>query len=58
MECSNRFPSFGRFEWVPGLFLAKKDCLGAKNAQFWEGAYPGGTTGPRRQSLGPKTWIW
>ena len=54
MECSNPFPSFGRFEWVPGLFWAKKGCFGAKNAQFWEGTSRLGAL----WSLWLKTWIW
>ena len=36
VECSHRFPSFGRFEWVSGLFWAKIGCFGAQDAQFWE----------------------
>ena len=34
MECSNRLPSFGRFDWVSGPFWAKKGCFGAQNAQL------------------------
>ena len=30
MECSHRFPSFGRFEWVLGLFWPKNGCFGPK----------------------------
>ena len=37
MECSNRFPLFGRFGWASGPFWAKKRCLGVENGQFWEG---------------------
>ena len=36
MECSHRFPSFGRFEWVPGPLWAKKKkaVLGHKMRSF------------------------
>ena len=30
MECTHRFPSFGRFEWVLGLFWPKNGCFGPK----------------------------
>ena len=30
MECSHRFPSFGRFEWVLGPFWPKNGCFGPK----------------------------
>ena len=45
VECSNCFPSFGRFEWVSGLFGAKKGSFGEQNAQFWEGTTRLGATG-------------
>ena len=48
MECSNRFPSFGRFEWVSVPFWAKKGCFGAQNAQFWEGTSQLGALVPGR----------
>ena len=30
MQCSHRFPSFGRFECVLGLFWPKNGCFGPK----------------------------
>ena len=30
MECTHRFPLFGRFEWVLGLFWPKNGCFGPK----------------------------
>ena len=59
MQCSNHFPSFGRFEWVPWPFWAKKGCFGAESAQFWEGTSQIGATasGRHRLSFWLKTWI-
>ena len=37
VECTNRIPSFVRFDEVPGPFWAKKGRFGTQNAQFWEG---------------------
>ena len=34
VKCSNRFPSFGRFEWVPGPFWAGKAAFGHKMRGF------------------------
>ena len=48
MKCSNRFPSFVRFDWVLGPFWAKKGCFGAENAQFREGTSRLGATAPGR----------
>ena len=48
MECTNRFPSFGRYDWVLGLFGAKNGYLGAQNAQFWEGTSRFGAPAPGR----------
>ena len=48
VKCSNRFPSFGGFEWVSRPYRAKKDCLQAENAQFWEGTSRLGATAPGR----------
>ena len=36
MECTHRFPSFGRFECVPRLFLAQKWLFLALNYRFCE----------------------
>ena len=30
VECTHRFPLFGRFEWVLGLFWSKNGCFGPK----------------------------
>ena len=46
VACSNRLPSFGRFEWVSGPFGAKKGCFGAQNARFWEGTSRLGAPAP------------
>ena len=46
VECSNRFPWFGRFDWGLGPFWAKKGCFGAQNAQFWEGTSRLGAPAP------------
>ena len=56
MECSNRFSSFVRFDWVSGLFWAKNGYFGAQNAQFWEGASRLGapTLGRHRGVFGSK----
>ena len=48
VECTDGLPSFGRFEWVLELFLAKKGCFGAENAQFWEGTSRLGAPAPGR----------
>ena len=48
VECSNRLPSFRRFDWVSGPYWAKKVCLGAQNAQFWEGTSRLGAPAPGR----------
>ena len=34
VECSNRLPSFGHFDWVSGPFWAKKAVLGHKMRSF------------------------
>ena len=49
MKCSNRLPSFARFEWILGPFWAKKGCFGAQNAEFWEGTCQLGAPAPERQ---------
>ena len=57
VKCSNRFPSFGGFDWVSGPFWAKKKSYyGAQKAQFWEGTSRLGT--PALGSFWLKTWIW
>ena len=48
VECSNRFPPLGRFEWVPGPFWAKKGCFGAQTVQLWEGTSRLGAPAPGR----------
>ena len=48
MECSNRFSSFVRLDWVLGLFWAKNSYFGAQNAQIWEGTSRLGAPAPRR----------
>ena len=50
VECRNRLPSFGRFDWVSGLFWAKKKkaVFWAQNAQFWEGTSQLGAPAPGR----------
>ena len=48
VKCSNRLPSFVRFESVSGPFWAKKGYFGAQNAQFWEGTSRLGTPAPGR----------
>ena len=48
VECSNRFSSFVRFDWVLGLFWAKNSYFGAQNAQFWEGTSRLGAPALRR----------
>ena len=48
VECRNRLPSFCRYDWVLGPFLAKKGCFGAQNAQFWEGTSQLGAPAPGR----------
>ena len=48
VECSNCFPSFGRFDWLLGPFWPKKGCFGAQNAQFWEGTSRLGAPAPGR----------
>ena len=34
VECSNRLPSFGRFDWVSGCFGPKKAVLGHQMHSF------------------------
>ena len=34
MECTHRFPLFGRFEWVLGLFWLKNGCFWPLAAVF------------------------
>ena len=46
--CTNRFPSFVRFERVSGQLQAKKGCSGAQNAQLWEGTSRLGAPAPGR----------
>ena len=48
LQCTNRLPSFGRFELVLGPFWAKKGYFGAQNAQFWEGTSRLGAPAPGR----------
>ena len=46
--CTNRLPYFCRYDWGLGLFLAKKRCFGAQNAQFWKGTSRPGAPAPGR----------
>ena len=55
--CTNRFPSFVRFERVSGQLWAKKGCFGAQNAQFWEGTSRAAPPAPP-VSFWLKTGIW
>ena len=50
VECSNRFPSFGRFDWVSGPFGAKKAVLGHKMRRF--GRAPPDLAPPPRGATG------
>ena len=46
MECSNRFPLFGHFEWALGPLFhegKKNGCFWLKMAQIWEGTSRLGT---------------
>ena len=59
MECTNCFPSFGRFDWVLGPFWAKKVLWGTKCAVL--GAdLPTWRPRPGAPPVGfwLKTWIW
>ena len=60
MECSNCLPSFGRFEWVSGLFWAKKRLFWGRKCAILGGHLP--TWRPRPGaplvSFWLKTWIW
>ena len=40
VECSNHFPSFGRFGWVSGPFWAKKGCFGGTKCAVLGGHLP------------------
>ena len=50
--CSHRFPSFGRFARVRGLFWAKNACFWPKTAHIWRQR-----PGPPPVSFWLKTWI-
>ena len=58
--CMNRFPLFGRFEWVLGPFWAKKGCFGAQKCAVVGGHLPTWRPCPGAPpvSFWLKTWIW
>ena len=60
VQCSNRLPSFGPFDWVSGPFWAKKGCFWGIKCTALHGHLP--TWRPRPGappvSFGLKTWIW
>ena len=61
VECSNHFPSFGRYDWVLGPFWAKKRLFWGTKCVVLGGHLP--TPPPPPPGRHPpsfclKTWIW
>ena len=60
VECTNPFPSFGRFEWVPGPFWANKKAVLWRKMRSFAKAPLDLAPLPQCATVGfqLKTWIW
>ena len=60
VHCTDRFPSFVRFDWVSEAFWAKERCFGAQNVLFCEGPSRLGAPSPGAPPVISchTTWIW